>query len=598
MSSAAAKEAGSGCAPAIARPGLIPCALLALAACGGADAPQPEVYRHSLPGVPAGLDPAHSADAYAGFLVQNLFQTLYAYRYLSRPYRLAPELAADLPEISADGLSVRIGIRPGQRFADDPAFDGGRGREVTAADFVYSLKRHFDPETRSRGRWLWRGRIEGLDEWAEAGADYDAPVTGLRALDDHRLEIRLTAPYPQLAHTLANPLAAVVPREAVAAYGREFGIRPVGSGPYRLEAVDSARAVLMRNPNFGPVTADLAAQGYREAAHGRFGLAAIDGLELPVLPRVVVEFIPDDAARWVSFNSAGGSEFVRLPADQIGQVLADPEAGLLRPAYRDRYRALPAPELGFVRIDFNLADPGLGQTPDPDAAQRHRALRCALAGTIDWSERNRVFYQGMGIVLDALAPPGAGFERTAPPPARPALAALDLGEAPALNYGHLAGIRGTQEYEYFRDGAIAAGYPADRVRGFAYPNLADMARAIEAAEINVYMLGWVMDYPDALNNFELFYGPNALPGANYSQYRNDKYDALFEQAARLAPSAARDQALQGMQAILDHDCVTVPGLTRRSVFLFSSALAIYPDNGPVNGGVLRYAARLDEKAGR
>ncbi len=590
--------AGFGHAPAMPRLGLLAGAALVLVSCGGADAPQPAVYRHSLPGVPADLDPAHSADAYAGFVVQNLFQTLYAYRYLERPYRLAPELAADFPEISADGLSVRIPIRPGQRFADDPAFAGGRGREVTAADFVYSLKRHFHPGTRSRGRWLWRGRIEGLDQWADAGADYDAPVTGLRAVNDYRLEIRLTVPYPQLAHTLANPLAAVVPREAVAAYGREFGIRPVGSGPYRLETFDSARAVLVRNPNFGTVTAELAAEGFQEPVHRRFGLAAIDGLTLPVLPRVVVEFIPDDAARWLSLNSTGGSQFVRLPADQIGQVLSDPEAGLLRPAYRDRYAAVPAPELGFVRIDFNLADPGLGQTPDPDAAERRRALRCALAGTIDWPERNRVFYQGMGIVLDALAPPGAGFRRSGPPPAHPALAELDLGDAPLLNYGHLAGVRGRQEYQYFRDRVIAAGYPADRVRGHAYPNLSDLARAIEASELNVYMLGWVMDYPDALNNFELFYGPNALPGANYSQYRNDKYDALFEQAARLAPSAARNELLQRMQAILDRDCVSVPGLTRRSVFLFSSAVAIYPDNGPVNGGVLRYAAWREEKAGR
>ncbi len=63
-----------------------------------------------------------------------------------------------------------IRIKPGVRFRDDPAFEDDRGRIVTAADFVYSIKRHFDPNVRSLGAWLWADRIVGMAEWRENGA--------------------------------------------------------------------------------------------------------------------------------------------------------------------------------------------------------------------------------------------------------------------------------------------------------------------------------------------------------------------------------------------------------------------------------------------
>ncbi|NIQ93193.1 MAG: hypothetical protein GWN87_02500, partial [Desulfuromonadales bacterium] len=79
-------------------------------------------------------------------------------------------LAEELPQVSADGLIYTIRIKPGVRFIDDPAFEEGRGRAVTAEDFVYSIKRHFDPEVRSLGAWLWAGKIVGMNEWKEEGA--------------------------------------------------------------------------------------------------------------------------------------------------------------------------------------------------------------------------------------------------------------------------------------------------------------------------------------------------------------------------------------------------------------------------------------------
>ena len=163
---------------------LVLAAIIGLSACGqkenGNNIPTAvATYRHAMDGAPTSLDPVHASNIYANFLAVNLFDTLYRYKYLARPYQLEPNLAEGMPQVSADGLIYTIRIKPGVHFIDDPSFPEGKGRAVRAEDFVYSLKRHFDPATRAQGAWLWQGRIVGLDEWKENGANYDQEVAGL-----------------------------------------------------------------------------------------------------------------------------------------------------------------------------------------------------------------------------------------------------------------------------------------------------------------------------------------------------------------------------------------------------------------------------------
>ncbi len=120
---------------------LLPALLLALAACNGGEDKASEkgsnsVYRHSMDGAPSNLDPSRASNIYANFLAVNLYDTLYRYKYLARPYELEPNLAETLPRVSADGLIYQIGIKPGVHFIDDPAFPQGQGRRVSADDFV------------------------------------------------------------------------------------------------------------------------------------------------------------------------------------------------------------------------------------------------------------------------------------------------------------------------------------------------------------------------------------------------------------------------------------------------------------------------------
>jgi len=117
--------------------------------------------------------------------VINIYDTLYRYKYLARPYEIVPNLAVAMPEVSEDGLTYTFKIKKGVFYADDAAFPKGKGREVFAEDFVYSIKRHFDVANRSQGSWLWDGKIIGLNEWKAAGSNYSDTIEGLKALDSH-----------------------------------------------------------------------------------------------------------------------------------------------------------------------------------------------------------------------------------------------------------------------------------------------------------------------------------------------------------------------------------------------------------------------------
>jgi ABC-type oligopeptide transport system substrate-binding subunit len=112
-----------------------------------------------------GFDPAATQDLHSNAIEARIFDSLSGWDYLARPYRFVPSVAAAMPEISADGRTWSIRIKPGTYFSDDPAFNG-RKRELTAADFVYSWKRLVDPRVRSPNADLVKGKSVGPDDAA------------------------------------------------------------------------------------------------------------------------------------------------------------------------------------------------------------------------------------------------------------------------------------------------------------------------------------------------------------------------------------------------------------------------------------------------
>jgi len=560
-----------------------------------------KVYHHSLDEAPTTLDPAHAATTYTGFLVVNAYDTLYSYKYLARPYELKPNLAAAMPTVSDDGLVYTIPINKGVHFINDPAFPGGKGREVTAADVIYSLERHFDPATRSQGRWLWQDRIEGLDAWHDAGADYAQPVAGLEAVDSHTLRITLTRPYPQFVYTLASPFSAVVPHEAVEKYGSELAVHPVGSGPFKVTTFDSTKAVLEPNSDWRWKPVDLAAEGYDPATEGGLGLEAIDGRTPPFVDSVEVDFVGESSARWNSFTKGDELQYTLVPNEQADNLLAGKHPVTLKPEYASKYHARDYLEAGLVYLGFNLDDPAIGYNHDPERQRRNRALRCAIRKAYDWHAHNRKFQFGLGEIFPGVIPP---MLKEYPEDLSRQSVTRDLAGArklleengwnadslPVLTYGYASSVKERQAFEQFRGFLEDIGYPADKVQGRPYASFGEYSRALKQQEVKVFYLSWLLDYPDAQNILQLFYGPHGSPGSNNTNYDNPDYDALYDQASVMPPSEHREELYQRMNRMLIDDCAVISGLARRRIMMWHDDVIALPDQGIVGGYFLKYVA--------
>lgn len=575
--------------------------LLAVAAACSRPGVDSEVkrYRHSDDGVPTNIDPLQAATVYSNQIVVSVYDTLYRYKYLARPYVLVPNLAAGMPEISDDGLTYTITLKPGVRFIDDEAFPDGKGREVTAHDVVYSLKRHFDPARVSQGRWLWDRKIEGLNQWMDAGADYDAAVPGLLAVDDHTVRVRLVKPFPQFMNTLAQGFAAIVPHEAVTAYGEGLGTRAVGSGPWKLERYTREQVRLVRNPDFRKEPLDLAYEGYDAALHGHLGIAHLDGKPSPFVDELWIDFIQESAARWASFTSGREIQMSGLPVEQTDIVLASKDPVALKPEYAQRYHLDTGPEAGLVFTVFNMADPDIGNVPDPQRNAMNRALRCAMRDAFDWQQRNDRFYSGLGEVFPGVIPPLlAEFDATLSRDSvthNPERARARLAEAgwtaenlPTLDYGLVASVLGREMAEEFRGYMAAVGIPPEKINIKTYATFGDYNRALRTSELPIMGYGWGLDYPDAENVLQLFYGPNAAPGSNAANYRNPAYDALYEQSSVMLPSAARSEIYRQMNQMLIDDCVGILSLSRRRIALWHRDVLGLPDRQILGGFWLRF----------
>jgi ABC-type transport system substrate-binding protein len=125
-------------------------ALPRLAQAGAPEAAAGNILRVPLEAAETGFDAVQISDRYSKTVIAHIFESLYHYDVLATPVKVRTLTAAALPEVSADFRVWTIKIKPGIFFSADPAFKGQR-RELVAHDYVYTIKRYFDPATKSPG---------------------------------------------------------------------------------------------------------------------------------------------------------------------------------------------------------------------------------------------------------------------------------------------------------------------------------------------------------------------------------------------------------------------------------------------------------------
>ena len=529
-----------------------------------APASEPKVFRYAFRVAETTFDPASITDLYSAIIVANIFEAPYEYEFLARPVRLRPSTAAAMPEASEDFKSFTVRIKPGIYFADDPAFKG-RPRELVAADYVYSIKRHLDPRWKSsRLSTVEQEQFVGLDALRKAALagkpfDYDKETEGLRAIDRYTLQIRLETPDPRLANVLSDPATfGAVAREVVEAYGDRVGEHPVGTGPFKLAAWKrSSRITLDKNPAYRDVF--YAEEAPADDPVARQAVARLTGRKLPLVDRVEVSIIEESQPRWLSFLGGEMDMLEQVPEDFTSAAI--PGDKLAPSLARRGIYAVRYPRSDLWESYFSMEHPVVGgYTPEKVA------LRRAIALAVDTPREIRLVRRGQAIPAQQLIGPGSsGFD----PALRTEMGEFNPSRAKALLdlYGYVDkngdGWRdqpdgtplvieyATQPDNFFRQFSEQWKKSMDAIGIRVVFKLAQWPENLKAARAGKLMMWGVGQTagPDGADFLKQGYGPSKGQ-SNLARFDLPEYNRLFDLQKGLPDGPERSAVMAQAQQLM------------------------------------------------
>ncbi len=641
-------------------PGVLLLLTFLLAACTPTPVNSPYAQGHETNNVlytafaqrsPKYLDPASSYSTDETPFTYSIYEPLYSYDYLARPYRLIPRTAVSvarpayldkdggqLPD-DAPGEQVAVSIydiqiKPGIKFQPHPAlatdasgnpaywpledgelkdkfgvddFPRTGTRELSADDYVYAFRRLASPRIASPIYGVMAEHIVGLREYGEQLKVKDrseqsalAPgavrpwldlratgFDGVQALGPHTLRIKVKGKYPQFKYWLAMTFTAPVPWEAdrfyqqagMAEHNLSLNTWPLGTGPYMLsESIPNRRHVLSRNPNFRgePYPCE------GEPGDAQAGLLQDCGKLTPFVDKVVFTLEKESVPLMGKFLQ-GYYDIPQVDRGDYGVAMrvAAGDSAEKASLYRDHGIQLrSSTEAQVSYLGFNWRDPVVGQGDTPEQQEKNRKLRQAIGIAFNWEQYVSIFQNDEAQVAYGPVPPGIPGYQSLPEGLNHQIYTLESGRAVRRTLDYARQLLSEAGYPDGRD--VTTGRPLilhfDSAGGMGSSAMLDWMRR-QLASINIqleiratdynrfqdkmrtgsaqmFMWGWVADYPDAENFLFLLYGPNAKVGTggeNASNYQNAEFDRLFEQMRFLDDGPQKEALVHKMVDIVQHD---------------------------------------------
>ncbi len=599
---------------------------------------------------PKHLDPARSYSENEAEFTAQIYEPPLQYHFLKRPYTLVPLTAQTVPKptfLDAQGRTLpadappeqiarsvyEIKIQPGIRYQPHPAFARDASgqyryhaitaaelddkqqisdfkytgtRELTAADYVYQIKRLAHPKLSSPILGLMSEYIVGLKELGDAldraakakpeqNFDLNAfPLAGAEVVDRYTYRISVKGKYPQFIYWLAMPFFAPIPWEAEVFYAqpgmekKNFNIdwQPVGTGAYMLTVNDPNRQmVLEKNPNFHGETYPTEGDTEDVAA----GLLKDVGKPLPMVDKVVFSLEKETIPYWNKFlqgyydNSGISSDSF----DQAVQFSATGDPGLTDSMRGKDIELVTAVATTLSYIGFNMLDPVVG-----GLGEAKSKLRRAISIAFDHEEFISIFLNGRGIAGQGPIPPGIFGYQEGAVGINPYVFENDQGKARRRSITEARRLLAEAGYPQGRDAKTGAplvlyfdtsdsGPDAKSRLDWMKKQLAklDVQLVVRATDYNrfqdkirkgnaqLFGWGWNADYPDPENFLFLLYGPNkkvGTGGENAANYENPEFDRLFKQMKDMDNGPARQQVIDQMVEIVRRDAPWIFGFHPKS----------------------------------
>lgn len=419
-----------------------------------------KIYYTSFSEQPKTLDPAKSYSANEYQFIAQIYEPILQYDYLTRPYKLVPLTAVEMPEIhyfdkekkellTPDNMNVAesvytIHIQPGILYQPHPAFaqdEQGRyryyqlpsdflddeditqlsdfkytdTRELKADDYIYEIKRLANPKINSPIYGLMSDYIIGFREYGKtlplSSSFIDLrqyPLEGVVKIDDYTYQIRIKGLYPQFLFWLAMPFFAPVPWEVDRFYHEpdmddnnlSFDWYPVGTGPFLMaENNPNSRMILAKNPHYRAVYFPKEGSLKDEQK----GYLKHAGELLPLIEKAVYTLEKESIPRWNKFLQ-GYYDTSGISTDSFDKAIQITSTGMasLSPDMEAKgMRLVQQVEPSIYYLGFNMLDNVVG-----GKSERARKLRQAISIAVNYDENIAIFLNGRGEPAQGPIPPG------------------------------------------------------------------------------------------------------------------------------------------------------------------------------------------------
>lgn len=471
----------------------------------------PRIFIRSL-GEPEYLDPGLMSESEGGIVARDTFEGLYQYGPTEKEW---PAGVAERHEVSEDGKTWTFHLRKDAKWSD--------GVPVTAHDFEYAWKRVLDPVTASRYAsimWFLEG-AKAYSESSEAERAAKRDAVGVKAVDDHTLEVKLVAPTPFFIQLTAFYSYSPVPKHVIEKHGDKWA-RPeniVSNGPWKVvEWTSHQQIVAELNQHYW------------------------DKDKLPfdkIIYRITQE---QDPAH--NMYVAGETDYLdsKVPTSMLPQYRKQKAPDLIQ-----------SPYLGVYYYLFNVKQPPF------DNLKVRQALNLAVDKEAIGSKVAKGGQEeAWSIVHPGLA--SVGYKAPKAPDYDPDKAKKLLAEA-----GYPEG-KGFPRFKISYNTLEAHKQIAEYVQQEWKKNLGIdcdldnmewkvLLKKHQEKDFQVSRAAWIGDYIDPLTFLELWEGDNSN---NHTNWDNDQFDSLITQARQEADPAKRFELLSQAEAVFIEELPALP----------------------------------------
>ncbi|WP_246337451.1 ABC transporter substrate-binding protein [Tenacibaculum pelagium] len=472
-----------------------------------------EVFRYNEHSNITSLDPAFAKDQRNIWVVNQLYNGLVQ---LDDSLNVQPDIAKSW-DISEDGKTYQFILRNDVQFHKHGLFGKDSTRKVSANDFEYSFNRLLDKNVASPGGWVLQN------------------VKDFKAENDSVFTINLKQPFPPFLGLLAMKYCSVVPKEAVDYFGNTFRANPIGTGPFQFKLwVENTKLVLRKNPFF-----------YEKD---------IKGNQLPYLEAVAVTFLPDKQSEFLQFIQ-GNLDFMKsLDASYKDDILNT--NGTLKEKYVDKITMQTGAYLNTEYLGIYLDG-------EEKTSTKSKLIREAINYGFDREKMIKFLRNGIG------TPATSGFIPKGLP---------SFNNQKGYSYQPEKAKKLVDQYKK------ETGDTSPQITITTNSNYLDLCEFIQrelqnigletkvdvippstlrqgkaSGKLPIFRASWIADYPDAENYVSLFYSKNFTPnGPNYTHFKNDKFDELYELSIKEIDLLKRQKLYQQMDSIIINEAPIVP----------------------------------------